>query len=780
MGTFGTGFLQSLGNAAHAKVERQHELEMEQKKNELAFQRANLAAAMQRGGEMRPDPSDPSKQVWYNYTPEDYMNQHQQYADNASKVYGNTPAIKQIYQKAQQAIGAATGHPLWGHPGSENLPPSQGGTQGTTTGNTPVTQTSAVPGVPGIPAPPGASAGGASPNPALPSTPTGSLEGKSASDADPQGISGTVPPVPDSPPSASSSAAPDPDSSMAPPAPGTSGTLESMLLPADGPTKDADAGTSATPSAAAIPKNIGAGAIPPPPTAALTRPIGQMAQATPTADQMLNTHLSPYQAAQLQQEVTLRQKQQIFEQEQAQLQTKLANLSKALGRPLTSEETLMATGIRFPASYGQIKFDGQTVQGENLPSNAIGTDGQPLSGNVANGTTWQAAGMRSGRPMYLPVDPTLHEFTQANLPTNYNPKQGSISAPINSTPVKLGTSNTTLAPISGVIDGQTVQLPGRRTSTPLTGNTPPMGSQGQGYSSPSTMPGAPSATPLPPGRATSKASGGVSAMPPVSSPTGTSPVSAPGGRVMPRGFVQMGQATAQGKAYSAVMDPYRQIFGDPDVPGIPSVSKYAYLADDPKAANDIGTAVKLSMQGLDEVGEKGGGIFTMFRNLGGLPSLETSANAQAINQAVQNLTPIEREAYDRQMQMIGTLVGLRAITSASAAQGSVRTIMNEAPMFGINVADSKEFNRRLAGFAQQMYTASAKSPIFTTADRNMFKDEAQNMAKLGYGDRSKVPAPPSGNGSPKYFDVIDPNHHTHHFKTKSEADNFRKLAGITQ
>lgn len=208
---------------------------------------------------------------------------------------------------------------------------------------------------------------------------------------------------------------------------------------------------------------------------------------------------------------------------------------------------------------------------------------------------------------------------------------------------------------------------------------------------------------------------------------------------MPRGFVPMGQATAQQKMYAAVMDPYVQLFGDPDVPGIPPMSSYARLADNKEAANKVGSAINLSMQALDEEGEKGGGLLKVFTNNAGLPSIQASSHAKAINDSIEAMTPLEREAYDREMQMIGTLVGMRAITSASGGRWSVQNIKNEAPLLGINVADSKEFNRRLAGFAQQMYTASGKASIFSDADRNKFKGEAKNLAKLGYGALNPPP-----------------------------------------
>lgn len=817
MGAFGSGFFGAVGQAAHDRAQRQHAMQMEQQTNQLAYQKAAIEAAHQRGGEYRINPTT-KQQEWHDYTPDDYASQYQDWGTNAAKVYGNTPEVKQIFQKAQQLMGAATNHPLWGHPGIENM--NQAGASPAI--GAPPTASAAAPTAPisgagTIPPPPGSAptsldAKGASDGSAPQATVLGAATVPTDGPAAVSSPTSALSSAPQAGPTAGKSAPPDgsPSVSVASTSipvdtgdgggdgtspTGPSDASASPALPPGPPKRAASQSTVPTPPVTAapptVPTSVPRGTIPPPPTqvAQATPPANPAAAgaippavASPTGQQMLNSYVSPLQMQMRQAEMAnamgLRQSQAVFEQQQAQNAQKIDNLRKVLGREPTTIEKDTALGIKLPNAMFTPHYNSHTV----LADNAVG--GTMVDGSAPadhSGQVLQQVGQGMDGPIYNVTDlkPTLRPV--GNLMHAFHPVTGEDLGAVSNIPVKTGTSNSTLSPISGVVDGQTVQLPGHRSSSPVTIGAPMASGSGAATSSPTTaiagpgaqvQPGA-AATPTsprtrsriaaPPG-ATPAESGG--AVPGLTAPA-AAPMNTAGGRTMPRGFVQMGQATAQGKAYSAVMDPYRQIFGDPDIPGIPPVSKYAVLADNPESSNRIGTAVKLSMQGLDEIGDKNGGLVGMFRNLGGLPALETSAQAGAINSAIQNLTPIEREAYDRQMQMIGTLVGLRAITGASAAQGSVRTIMNEAPMFGINVADSHEFNRRLAGFAQQMYTASAKSPVFTTEDRNMFKSEAQHMAQLGYVNSGKKTASPATVAPPPGSSVGAPKAYT----TKAHATN---------
>lgn len=727
MGAFGTGFLGSIGDAVHQKAALARANEQKQKDAEAQYHWEALKARLAQGGSVNPTTGQ-----FEAFTPEQRDQLVQDATGNMAKAYGGSKPVKELMQHAQQLIGKATNHPLWGHPGSENM-------QKDATPAAAATPAAPQASATGIPAPPGLQAQATAPT----------LDSSSASDAAPTNMLGSA---------SASDAAPAVSSPTSALASASQGLSDGKS--ASGPSDNQQVAPQTSSVTPDITPDVPRGTtLPPPPSSkaatAAAAPQGLppaaagVASWNPTAHQLMNSFISPYDAARLQGEsqnaIDLKNKQAQFEQQQAQFKQHLANLQTATGVPLTPTQTLLAAGVKIPAGMVTPHYNSKVVLAENTPTNAVMVDGSKPSDHPGQVLQQVQQGM-DGVPIYNTVNVPTKTAKIGNQLHVLNGVTGEDLGVTSQTPINLGTSNTTLAPISGVVDGQTVQLPGHRTSTPITGNAPVIGSQGSPASTqPSTAPLAP-----PPGRTPSKTSdpravAGTTGVPADGAPAGTpSSVTAPGGRVMQRGFVQMGQATAQGKAYSAVMDPYRQIFGDPDVPGIPPISRYASLADNPEASSRIGTAVKLAMTGLDEVSDKGGGLLQMFRNLGGLPSLETSANVDAINKAVKELTPLESEAYDRQMQMIGTLVGLRAITSASAAQGSVRTIMNEAPMFGINVSNSKEFNRRLAGFAQQMYTASAKSPVFSTADRNMFKAEAQHMAQLGYG---ALNPPPKGSNN---------------------------------
>lgn len=849
MGSFGAGFLSSVSSAVKQKSD-QAAAEAQQKKHDEA---AVHMAALQ-SGTLTPD-------------------QQQAAWDNWQKLYGHSKGLKEVLPKIKEIASRAMNHNPQGQSGA--VPPPPGGQQ-PQSAQQPAQQPTAQDYsaslsqggvIPGVPPPPGsqpkmdtqnaspvqppidtqnASPAAQSIQPAMSSaippppgaqspTPVPSTGGgKSASDG--QDSAAVSPDVPAPPPSARTMAVDSSDPTK------IFKSTQPQDTPATPPTPPA---ASAAPPAAPVTVNGKATGV---------QPWELAAAFGPTVKPMGDPYLS--QDGTYHQRYTDARGNVIDkpatnynpETPEAAAQRRAAALSKSLGRPLTADEMDQVYGLKPETGANTLKFDNQTVQGNRLPINAVDSTGNPISVRDPK-QSWQAIGMRNGNPVYLPTDPSQRIFTQGNLPENYNPKSGLLSDPINNNPVNLGTSGSSMAPLTAVVNGQVVQLPGSHSSAPRTaggGTSTPPATIGSPTTPPQYVVGNPSKIPgmvtpgnidimhrpnvqnpdgthssvrsisigtdqgevlIPtvsdgsdgtpphvmtndeavaeykrtgknlgvfdtPANATKYAEGlheqqaklGPTRSPRSSSAAAQKAPSAsagaslaglpPGARVLPRGVVGQGMETQQGKMYSAVMDPYTQIFGDPDNPDIPPLSHYAALANNKEASSRIATAVNLSMQGLQEEGEKGGGILKVFTDEGGLPSLQASAHADAINSAIQAMTPLEREAYDKEMQGIGTIVGMRSITGGSGGRWSVNNIKNEFPLLGINVADEKEFNRRLASFAQQMYTASAKAPIFSDADRQKFLNDSKRLAKSGYTG-SVPPPPPSKAAAPAQHKVGD-------------------------
>ena len=64
------------------------------------------------------------------------------------------------------------------------------------------------------------------------------------------------------------------------------------------------------------------------------------------------------------------------------------------------------------------------------------------------------------------------------------------------------------------------------------------------------------------------------------------------------------------------------------------------------------------------------------------------------------MSPEEKEAYDSIMSSFSTVVGLRSLTKASAAQASVSAIERELPVIGVNTFDSSSLPIRCSDWLE--------------------------------------------------------------------------------
>lgn len=162
-----------------------------------------------------------------------------------------------------------------------------------------------------------------------------------------------------------------------------------------------------------------------------------------------------------------------------------------------------------------------------------------------------------------------------------------------------------------------------------------------------------------------------------------------------------------------LMESVSQVFGDPAHPEIKPLLGYADMADDPKSKERLGKALKLTFDSLTDasgganvavgagpVSVNAGGFGQWLQNAVGIPQAIAQQHAKIMSDAVKDLTPEEREAYDAEMTAFSTAVGLRSLTKASAAQGSVRAIERELPLIGVNVASKKQFYDQMQRLAE--------------------------------------------------------------------------------
>src|SRR5208282_1003507 len=155
----------------------------------------------------------------------------------------------------------------------------------------------------------------------------------------------------------------------------------------------------------------------------------------------------------------------------------------------------------------------------------------------------------------------------------------------------------------------------------------------------------------------------------------------------------------------------------------------------------------------------GGGVIDLMEKYFGVPAAQAQQSNKIMQQAIQALTPEEREAYDATMSTFATLVGLRSLTRASASQASVGAIEREIPTIGLFTADSAQFQDRLQHLAEVVYNGSKGVPKGMWDQNPGLYDYIQNLP----GKFAKPPAGPSPNGKQK-----PPAAGTIHFKEGSK------------
>lgn len=331
--------------------------------------------------------------------------------------------------------------------------------------------------------------------------------------------------------------------------------------------------------------------------------------------------------------------------------------------------------------------DGKEIDIENLPPN-MGLQAM-VSGN---------------KMFWVPITPNQKTVTVGNVvyaATPYELKE--IGQPGATGPTALGQARTGSS-------GTTAQLAVDPSTNKLTVNTLPR----------TEIPNTPGAQPAPQANTAPKQPAAPPARGPMPAPTAqpqgqgqpAQPKQADTGGATLRG-APVAMFNAQTQKAVPLMESVSQVFGDPAHPEIKPLLGYAELADDPKSSARLGKALKMTFDSLNEASGGGnvavgagpvsvsaGGIGTWLQNALGVRPAVADQNAKMMQKAIADLTPQEREAYDAEMTAFSTAVGLRSLTKASAAQGSVRAIERELPLIGVNVASSKQFYDQMQRLAE--------------------------------------------------------------------------------
>jgi hypothetical protein len=202
----------------------------------------------------------------------------------------------------------------------------------------------------------------------------------------------------------------------------------------------------------------------------------------------------------------------------------------------------------------------------------------------------------------------------------------------------------------------------------------------------------------------------------------------------PQPRMALGVTPGMHKDFTARAGPVRavvtQIFGDPANPeGIPSMRKFAYLADDPGARQRIGDAIRILLANDDHLaignaaetkgwsggGHVGSGVMLPLSvgmnggmNRSGTQATPTldPAQVQAINRQIADVVGRlkpgdEREAVIASLKQYEEVGGLRKIFSGGNALAIISQMQKTLPMIGFNdTLSSAQFHSKLTRTAE--------------------------------------------------------------------------------
>jgi hypothetical protein len=382
------------------------------------------------------------------------------------------------------------------------------------------------------------------------------------------------------------------------------------------------------------------------------------------------------------------------------------------------------------------RFDSKAVTLDSAKAQAkggtkfMGIDGGNLDlDELPNGMVLQPV-ISGSKIMFMPIDPEQTHITFDNkvvATDKYHEKDAANSGTVLGA-ARTGTESTRSEIAYDPATGQPTVNTLPSSSRPITpGEKPPIqAAPAQSQKTPNAAPQTPSpASKLPtPGQ-----------QPQAGSQTGGATL---------RG-VPAGQYRAMLERVTPVREAATQVFGDPSQPDLKGLKDYIDLADDPKSREKLGKALRLTFDGINDASHGGnvavgvgpvnvsaGGIGTWLQNSLGVPQGLASQKSKIMQDALKDLSPKEQEAYDSIMSAFSTVVGLRSLTRASAAQGSVSAIERELPIIGVNTQNSRQFADQMQRLSEVVYNGTKGVPagMFDPAMVERIKNLPSEMQKI--------------------------------------------------
>jgi len=188
-----------------------------------------------------------------------------------------------------------------------------------------------------------------------------------------------------------------------------------------------------------------------------------------------------------------------------------------------------------------------------------------------------------------------------------------------------------------------------------------------------------------------------------------------------------------------------QLFGDPTQPDLKSLRDYADIAGDAKAQKSLANALQLTFSGL-EAQEKAskGGLRELIGNYAGEPQALVGSQTAVLQDVIGSMAPREQEAYNATMAAFGTIIGMRSLTKASAAQFSIKALEREVPLFGINTFSKPQFYDKMAHLAEQVYNGSRTLPI-PQGEKDFYSNKVKEFRQMAGGRQGGTSAAPASN-----------------------------------
>lgn len=311
-----------------------------------------------------------------------------------------------------------------------------------------------------------------------------------------------------------------------------------------------------------------------------------------------------------------------------------------------------------------------------------GSDGKPIDLDIVerNGMQLQpilAPGQKT--PWYLPVNPNEVETDV----------QGNVY-------LTAGNQRTLIQ--SGQAQAVGAKSLGTQGTQPMVLNTGPNGEQSV-FQAPTTS--TPVVKPVAPTQLAPSGAAPITAAPPTTAKPPARAAS-PSGRVIQLPGLQPAEYDRQQKIKAPIVTAANQLFGDPNNPDNHPLSSYADLANDKHAQGVLGAAFRIVQDKMANGAAGHGSIGDWISSVTGFKQAEAEALADVQHNLFQQMTPREQEAFNATMAAYGTIVGLRAITKASASASSVSRLENELPLIGINTPSSASFNDKMSKPAEEI------------------------------------------------------------------------------